>query len=65
MAVKIRLKRMGKIRAPYYRIVVAASRTAVEREGYSGMWVWETRHDPFLQCLQASMATAASGIIGM
>ena len=26
MAVKIRLKRMGKIRAPYYRIVVADSR---------------------------------------
>jgi len=27
VAVKIRLKRMGKIRAPYYRIVVADSRT--------------------------------------
>ena len=27
MAVKIRLKRMGKIRAPHYRIVVADSRT--------------------------------------
>lgn len=27
MAVKIRLKRFGKIRAPYYRIVVADSRT--------------------------------------
>ena len=26
MAVKIRLKRMGKIRAPHYRIVVADSR---------------------------------------
>ncbi|EPR76818.1 SSU ribosomal protein S16p [Leifsonia rubra CMS 76R] len=26
MAVKIRLKRMGKIRAPYYRIVIADSR---------------------------------------
>ena len=26
MAVKIRLKRMGKIRAPYYRVVVADSR---------------------------------------
>jgi len=28
VAVKIRLKRMGKIRAPHYRIVVADSRTA-------------------------------------
>ena len=33
MAVKIRLKRFGKIRAPYYRIVVADSRT--KRDGRS------------------------------
>ena len=31
MAVKIRLKRMGKIRAPFYRIVVADART--KRDG--------------------------------
>lgn len=31
MTVKIRLKRMGKIRAPYYRVVVADSRT--KRDG--------------------------------
>ena len=31
MSVKIRLKRMGKIRAPFYRIVVADSRT--KRDG--------------------------------
>jgi small subunit ribosomal protein S16 len=31
VAVKIRLKRLGKIRAPYYRIVVADSRT--KRDG--------------------------------
>ncbi|MBK0418224.1 30S ribosomal protein S16 [Leucobacter sp. CSA1] len=31
MAVKIRLKRLGKIRAPFYRIVVADSRT--KRDG--------------------------------
>lgn len=31
MAVKIRLKRLGKIRTPYYRIVVADSRT--KRDG--------------------------------
>ncbi len=31
MAVKIRLKRMGKIRAPYYRVVVMDSRT--KRDG--------------------------------
>ncbi|MES2171799.1 MAG: 30S ribosomal protein S16 [Actinomycetota bacterium] len=33
MAVKIRLKRMGKIRAPYYRIVVVDGRT--KRDGRS------------------------------
>ncbi|SDC67615.1 SSU ribosomal protein S16P [Sanguibacter gelidistatuariae] len=33
MATKIRLKRLGKIRAPYYRIVVADSRT--KRDGRS------------------------------
>ena len=33
MAVKIRLKRMGKIRAPFYRIVVADSRA--KRDGRS------------------------------
>ena len=33
MAVKIRLKRLGKIRAPYYRIVVADSRN--KRDGRS------------------------------
>ena len=33
MAVKIRLKRMGKIRAPHYRVVVADSRT--KRDGRS------------------------------
>ena len=31
MAVKIRLKRLGKVRAPYYRVVVADSRT--KRDG--------------------------------
>ena len=31
MATKIRLKRLGKIRAPYYRIVVADSRS--KRDG--------------------------------
>src|SRR5690606_3912363 len=39
VAVKIRLKRLGKIRAPYYRVVVADSRTkrdgrAIEEVGH-------------------------------
>nr|MDT0664974.1 TIGR03617 family F420-dependent LLM class oxidoreductase [Micromonospora sp. DSM 115978] len=31
--------------------------TAVERDGYDGLWVWEASHDPFLQCLEAVRAT--------
>ncbi|OAA28147.1 putative F420-dependent oxidoreductase, MSMEG_2256 family [Frankia sp. EI5c] len=31
----------------------------VEKEGYAGAWVGETRHDPFMQCLQASSVTSS------
>ena len=34
MAVKIRLKRMGAKKAPFYRIVVADSRSFIEEIGY-------------------------------
>jgi probable F420-dependent oxidoreductase len=30
---------------------------AIEDAGYDGMWVGETMHEPFLQCLQAAEAT--------
>ncbi|WP_238428958.1 LLM class flavin-dependent oxidoreductase [Frankia nepalensis] len=29
----------------------------MESTGYAGAWTSETKHDPFLQCLQAVMAT--------
>jgi probable F420-dependent oxidoreductase len=29
----------------------------IEHDGYAGAWTSETKHDPFLQCLQAAMAT--------
>lgn len=35
-----------------------ASAAAVEKDGYAGLWVGETRHDPFLQLLQAAEATS-------
>jgi len=38
------------------------ARTA-ERDGYSGLWVGEAQHEPFLQCLQAANATE-SAVIG-
>jgi probable F420-dependent oxidoreductase len=39
---------------------IGATQTAaakIESDGYAGGWTSETKHDPFLQCLQAAMAT--------
>ena len=30
---------------------------AIEEAGYDGLWIGETKHDPFLQCLHAADAT--------
>ncbi len=46
MAVKIRLKRMGKIRAPYYRIVVADSRTKRDGRAIEEIGKYHPTHDP-------------------
>lgn len=39
-----------------------AEAAKVERDGYAGVWVSETKHEPFLQCLQAAMATDSVSI---
>ena len=46
MAVKIRLKRMGKIRAPYYRIVVADSRTKRDGRAIEEIGKYHPTEDP-------------------
>ena len=46
MAVKIRLKRMGKIRAPYYRIVVADSRTKRDGRAIEEIGIYHPIHEP-------------------
>ncbi len=46
MAVKIRLKRMGKIRAPYYRIVVADSRTKRDGRAIEYVGIYQPKEDP-------------------
>ena len=46
VAVKIRLKRMGKIRAPYYRIVVADSRTKRDGRAIEEIGLYHPTHDP-------------------
>ena len=46
MAVKIRLKRMGKIRAPHYRIVVADARTKRDGKTIEEIGVYQPKFDP-------------------
>ena len=46
MAVKIRLKRMGKIRAPYYRIVVADARTKRDGKTIEEIGKYHPKTDP-------------------
>ena len=46
MAVKIRLKRLGKIRAPYYRIVVADSRTKRDGRAIEEIGIYQPMSDP-------------------
>ncbi|MPZ97382.1 MAG: 30S ribosomal protein S16, partial [Propionibacteriales bacterium] len=46
MAVKIRLKRMGKIRAPFYRIVVADSRTKRDGRVIEEIGTYNPKADP-------------------
>ena len=46
MAVKIRLKRMGKIRQPYYRIVVADSRTRRDGRVIEEIGKYHPKNDP-------------------
>ena len=46
MAVKIRLKRMGKIRQPYYRIVVADARTKRDGRVIEEIGKYHPKEDP-------------------
>ena len=48
MAVKIRLKRMGKIRVPFYRIVVADSRTKRDGRVIEEIGKYDPKRDPSL-----------------
>jgi small subunit ribosomal protein S16 len=50
VAVKIKLKRLGKIRAPYYRIVVADSRTKRDGRAIEEIGKYHPKDDPsFIQ----------------
>ena len=48
MATKIRLKRLGKIRSPHYRIVVADSRTKRDGRAIEEIGKYHPKNDPSL-----------------
>ncbi|MBA3745517.1 30S ribosomal protein S16, partial [Sporichthya sp.] len=48
MAVKIKLKRMGKIRSPHYRVVVADSRTKRDGRAIEEIGKYHPTYDPSL-----------------
>ena len=46
MAVKIKLKRFGKMRAPYYRVVVADARTRRDGRAIEEIGLYHPKEDP-------------------
>ena len=48
MAVKIKLKRLGKIRTPQYRIVIADSRTKRDGRAIEYVGIYHPKEDPSL-----------------
>lgn len=62
MAVKIRLKRLGKIRAPYYRIVVADSRTKRDGRVIEEIGKYHPTEEPSLIEVQSERAQYWLGV---
>ena len=62
MAVKIRLKRMGKIRQPYYRIVVADSRTKRDGRVIEEIGKYHPKADPSVIIVDSERAQHWLGV---
>ena len=62
MAVKIRLKRLGKIRAPYYRIVVADSRTRRDGRVIEEIGKYHPKEEPSLIDVRSERAQYWLGV---
>ena len=56
MAVKIRLKRMGKKKAPYYRVVVADSRSPRDGRFIEEIGLYDPNTDPSTVKIDADAA---------
>ncbi|MGP5079876.1 30S ribosomal protein S16 [Brachybacterium alimentarium] len=62
MAVKIRLKRMGKIRAPFYRIVVADSRKKRDGAVIEEIGLYHPTEDPSVIQVESERAQYWLGV---
>ncbi|MBC7633086.1 MAG: 30S ribosomal protein S16 [Flavobacterium sp.] len=62
MAVKIRLKRMGKIRTPFYRIVVADSRTKRDGRVIEEIGTYNPKADPSIITVNGERAQYWLGV---
>lgn len=62
MAVKIRLKRMGKIRSPHYRIVVADSRTKRDGRVIEEIGTYHPKEEPSLIQVKSDRARYWLGV---
>jgi len=56
MAVKIRLKRLGAKKAPFYRIVVADSRTARDGKSIAEIGYYDPTKEPVVINVNAEVA---------
>jgi len=62
VAVKIRLKRLGKIRAPYYRVVVADSRTKRDGRVIEEIGLYHPTEEPSFIEIQSDRAQYWLGV---
>ena len=62
MATKIRLKRLGKIRAPYYRVVVADSRTRRDGRVIEEIGKYHPTEDPSVIDIKSDRAQYWLGV---
>ena len=62
MATKIRLKRLGKIRAPYYRVVVADSRTKRDGRAIEEIGKYHPTEEPSLIDIKSDRAQYWLGV---
>jgi small subunit ribosomal protein S16 len=62
VAVKIRLKRLGKIRAPYYRVVIADSRTKRDGRSIEEIGKYHPTQEPSLISINSERAQYWLGV---